>query len=378
MAEHDGDDTGFIPLFAGFPQLCAGALAGLGSGLWLNVVGPFAGLVAAWGALVLVNTLAVAVVAVLAMLVTTAGTLLAADWRAEVPSRQARTEIGVAAAEFRLPIGTAALPQIDPRYLSATDTEALRSVFRAHRFAPPAPALQTITQMPAAICAPRIGTSAEPIPALTTRDVAPEITCHQGISAAVVSEVRISGRALRKRASTVPAEAATTVTSRRGLPFALRAGRAAPRIRLVANANVWSGWPGRDECILTRTLPGRHTADVVVLSSSWDDRNRLPPEACKRGSIASSTEPPSCRGPPQVVGHRSRATETMPASLSGKSARQGPGAGALPTADPIVRDNLGPQVSVCTAELDVIETYLDHVLRDLLASSTAGSAQEEV
>ena len=48
-------------------------------------------------------------------------------------------------------------------------------------------------------------------------------------------------------------------------------------------------------------------------------------------------------------------------------------AGVLPMADPIVRDNLGPQAPVCTAELDVIETYLDHVLRDLLASSTAGS-----
>ena len=51
MAEHDGldgDDSAFVPLFTGFPQLCAGAVAGVGSALWLNVVGPFAGLVAAW------------------------------------------------------------------------------------------------------------------------------------------------------------------------------------------------------------------------------------------------------------------------------------------------------------------------------------------
>jgi hypothetical protein len=54
-----------------------------------------------------------------------------------------------------------------------------------------------------------------------------------------------------------------------------------------------------------------------------------------------------------------------------------PPADVLPTADPIVRDNLGNQVPVCAAELDVIETYLDHVLRDLLASSTAGSQKEE-
>ena len=106
MANRDrlhGDDTGFVTLFARAPQLCAGALAGLGSALWLNVVGPFAGLVAAWGALILVNALAIAVVAVLAMLVTTAGTLLAADWRADAASRQAWAEIDVAAAELRLP-----------------------------------------------------------------------------------------------------------------------------------------------------------------------------------------------------------------------------------------------------------------------------------
>jgi hypothetical protein len=47
-------------------------------------------------------------------------------------------------------------------------------------------------------------------------------------------------------------------------------------------------------------------------------------------------------------------------------------------ADPIVRDNLGHQVPVCAAELDVIETYLDQVLRDLLASPTPRSQQEEV
>ena len=108
MAERDrlhGDDTGFVTLFARSPQLCAGAIAGLGSALWLNVVGPFAGLVAAWGALILVNALAIAVVAILAMLVTTAGTLLAADWRADVASRQAWAEIDVAAADLRLSSG---------------------------------------------------------------------------------------------------------------------------------------------------------------------------------------------------------------------------------------------------------------------------------
>ena len=49
------------------------------------------------------------------------------------------------------------------------------------------------------------------------------------------------------------------------------------------------------------------------------------------------------------------------------------GVGKWPAADPIVRDDLGNQVPVSAAELDVIETYLDQMLRELLASSTDDS-----
>jgi hypothetical protein len=54
-----------------------------------------------------------------------------------------------------------------------------------------------------------------------------------------------------------------------------------------------------------------------------------------------------------------------------------PGAGKWLAADPIVRDDLVEQVPICAAELDVIDTYLDQVLRHLLASSTADSEQEQ-
>jgi hypothetical protein len=36
----------------------------------------------------------------------------------------------------------------------------------------------------------------------------------------------------------------------------------------------------------------------------------------------------------------------------------------------IVRDDLGPQIPICAAELEVIKTYLGHVLDGLLAAST--------
>jgi len=334
------------------PHVLVGAIAGLGSALWLSAIAPLAGLIAAsWGALTIVHAFAVAVTAVLAMLVAAAGALLAADWRAEVQGRQAWTQLEFTAVELSPPVSAETPLEIDPRYLPVADTEALWRIFRAHRVASALPVLPAIT------------------------DAAPEITCAQGINARAVSELRISDRALRKLASTVPADASNAVASRRGPPLALRAVRATPPARLVANANAWSGWPARDVCVLTRTVPEWRTADIVVLSNSRDDQTRPIVDRSEGGNIASSTEPPSCRGPPQVVGHRSAAM--TPAKLSDKSARQATAVGALPTADPVVQDNLGRQVPVCAAELDVIETYLDQVLRDLLASSTGGPEQEQ-
>jgi hypothetical protein len=40
-------------------------------------------------------------------------------------------------------------------------------------------------------------------------------------------------------------------------------------------------------------------------------------------------------------------------------------------ADPVVRDNLGDPVPIAGAELDVVEIYLDRLLRDLLTPSAA-------
>jgi hypothetical protein len=55
------------------------------------------------------------------------------------------------------------------------------------------------------------------------------------------------------------------------------------------------------------------------------------------------------------------------------SADQVRAAAALPSADPIVRDNLGHPVPLCAAELDVIETYLGQALRHLLAPNQDGA-----
>ena len=368
-------DTGFVTLFARAPQLCAAALAGLGSALWLNVVGPFAGLVAAWGALILVNALAIAVVAILAILVTTAGTLLAADWQADVASRQAWAEIDVAAAELRLRPESVALSQVDPRYLTATTSEALPSIIRAHRSASPAPVVEASAE--ASSVTRMVAASGESIPASLAPDAASRIS--PKISKAPASDVAVAHSPCRSAASTSPGQQLIVVASCRARPQVFRAETAASAARIVANGGVWSERLQYHRCILTRTPPDRHIADIVVLSGDRSNRDaceRFPCPSTGDGTVKSD-KPPSCRGPPSTAGHGSRPIETVPVERSAKDACEVPAAAALQPDDPIVRDNLGHHVPVCAAELDVIETYLDQILRDLLASSTAGSGQKE-
>jgi hypothetical protein len=288
------------------------------------------------------HAIATAASAALAVLVTAAGALLAADWRADLQSRQAWVDVNVAVAELILPGGLVACGDLDPRYLPVVDNEPLRRIFEAHRWAPLAGMLDSAER-------------ASP-------------------NAAAASGFDLTGQAARTArgvAGTIPAAATRVMGCQRK---AAGAGRAAVRARLVVNGNAWLAWPGAER-ILSPTAPQRHTADVVVLGCRPDDEARPLPEASVGGDIASSTEPPSCRGPPQRA-DRSCAVGVA-AKLSPESAPRAAGVGKCLAADPIVRDDFGNQVPICAAELDVIETYLDQVLRDLLASSTAGSEREQ-
>ena len=116
------------------------------------------------------------------------------------------------------------------------------------------------------------------------------------------------------------------------------------------------------------------------MSSSWAVGRTIKLGRSRRLPWAATS--PAARSRQVVVGprkerHRSCAVGVAPAKLSPERAPYVPGAGKWPAADPIVRDNLGDQVPVCAAELDVIDTYLDQVLRDLLASPQADSEQEQ-
>ena len=320
----------------------AGLMTGLGAALWLGAIAPLAGVIgASWGALTIVHALAAAATAALALLVTAAGALLAADLRAEVQSCQAWAQINVAPAEVSLPVVAVTRGDLDPRYLPTMDNEVLQRVFQARRFSAWVPMLCSTERL----------------------DGTERISAWAGGT----SQDDLIGQAAQAVPRTLPAAATITAASHRRAPGA---GHAAARARLVVNASAWPAWPGA-ECILSPTAAQRRTADIIVLGSRQVDQARPLPEGSAGSNISSSTEPPSCRGPPQA-GHRSCAGRTAPAKLSPERAPHVP----APT-DPIVGDNLGDQVPVCAAELDVIETYLDHVLLDLLASSAGGSEQEQ-
>ena len=217
------------------------------------------------GALILANALAVAVVAILAMLVTTAGSLLATDWRADAASRQAWAEIDVAAAELRLPAKSVAPSLVDPRYLTATDDDALPSVFRTHHFASLAQVVESGTEASCAtgIIAPASG----PIPRVAAYEAAPRIA--RTISTAAASEVPL----VRSPYQTARASLGLVVISCQTTRRVFRARTAAVTPRLVANG-AWSQRLPHHRCVLTHTPPDRHVADIVVLSGDQCDRDQ--------------------------------------------------------------------------------------------------------
>jgi hypothetical protein len=316
----------------------AGVMAGFAVALWLGAVAPLAGaIVSSWGALTILHALAVAVATGLALLVATAGALLAVDWRADILSRQAWAQMNIATAELTLPIGAVSHSDFDPRYLPAVDDEALGRIFQARR------------------CAPR----------------APVLGSSERVSTSVVatSEDELPGHAIRAVPGTLRAGATIVAAANRKGSCG---GRAVARARLVVNGSAWWGWPGA-EYTLSPILAQRHTADIVVLGSRQGDQARAPPERSAGSDVSGSTEPPSCRGPPQA-GHRACAVEATSAKPAPGRA---PAAGKVPATDPMVHDNLAEQVPVCAAELDVIETYLGHVVQDLLASSMGGAGHEQ-
>jgi hypothetical protein len=325
-------------------KLCvaAGAVAGLGSAVWLSAIGSL-----------VVHVVLVPATVVVAMLIAAAGALLMEDWRADLESRQAWAGLAPLVAEWNEAVGGQAVHGVDPRYLSALDNDAVQRVLRSHRSAIAAVPVQAIAESCAASAISRSPS------AVDASDAAPTATCNGESSTAEVSR---GGGIERARVFT----AASLVACDRRVAFARCAEHGVPT-RLVVNGSGWSArewgvptWP-------TPSQPGR----IIVLGAGQRDQT-TPAEPCVGGEIGSSTEPPSCRGPPS----RRRSSHAKAVAAPKPSISPAPIAPALSGGDPVVRDNLGEPIPVAAAEVDVIDTYLGPLLDELLGSRPGSESRQ--
>jgi hypothetical protein len=155
------------------------------------------------------------------------------------------------------------------------------------------------------------------------------------------------------------------VESDRRVAFARCAEHGVPT-RLVVNGSGWSAPEWGALTWRTQWQPAR----VIVLGARQGDQT-TPAEPCAGGEIGSSTEPPSCRGPPSH-----RRSSHAKAVTAAKPLIDPPGAPALSSGDPVVRDDLGEPIPVTAAEVDVIETYLGPLLDELLGSRPGSESQQ--
>ena len=114
-------------------------------------------------------------------------------------------------------------------------------------------------------------------------------------------------------------------------------------------------------------------ADVIVLADrSSRDGNPAHREVTPEPA---TTAQPGCRGPPAGASQRQVRPGQAPI---GKSFREKDQSRANAPADPAVVDNLGDSVPVGAAELEVVETYLDDVLGELLATVAVRSGPPRI
>ena len=136
---------------------------------------------------------------------------------------------------------------------------------------------------------------------------------------------------------------------------------------LVAIAGVLCDGAVRSAVNARRAPEDACSADVIVLADrSGRDGQPAYPEAAPDPA---TTAQPGCRGPPAGVSQGLFSSERGPI---GKSFREKDQSRANASADPAVIDNLGDRTPVGTAELEVVERYLDDVLGELLAAAGPG------
>jgi hypothetical protein len=171
--------------------VAASAVAGFGSAVWVSAIGSL-----------VVHVVLVPATAVVAILIAAAGALLVADWLGDLESRQAWAELAPLVAEWNEAMGCEAVDRLDPAYLPALDSDAVRRVLRSRRSAVAVAPVQAIAET-CSRC-PAAGDVSDGAPTATCSSEIVPLRCQDTVGSSApgrpqrpVSYCPIAGRPLR-------------------------------------------------------------------------------------------------------------------------------------------------------------------------------------
>ncbi len=293
---------------------------------------------------------------VLAAMTGAAGVLIAGDVRAETAAAQAWHEIHTEAVVFATPAETTPMGVGDVHYATRAQDDSLRRILLAHRFMVPVTPSSVIE-----LLAPEHGDARAAIqPAGAS--IKPELHAVRKIPAADGLGERLTAPAAAQRKFGPPL--ITTDAMSAGLRKGHYTVRMASAPKRVANAgNRWDGPVFTTAAPSPVTGSGSGCNEIVLADRNGRGESSAPSDVAPEPQAKVQ---PCCRGPPRATFRRHVAGGP---AHPGKPFRETDRLRTKPTAELVVLDNLGDPVPICEAELAVLETYLDDVLRDVLGSA---------
>ncbi len=337
------------------PYLLAGFLGG--GALLLGAVCDWGQASAIVAALTLADALLGALGLILAAMTGAVGILVVADVRADIASARTWQDMHTEVAVIGTLAATAPSDRVDALYVAGPQDEGLRRILLAHRFVVPIPsrteAISNVPDRANAVAVDECDDTKLPITDLLSA----ADSLGQRKASCIVATIKGVPRRVSINGSIIGGGGRHCAT------------RGTSKTRLVANAGSGRNWAISTVAESRRAPVGGLAADVIVLAH----RNGSDGDLARRNvaSEPATTAQPGCRGPPAGASQRQVTSGPVP---NGKSFREKDQQRADTPADRAVIDNLGDRVPIGAAELEVVETYLDDVLGDLLA--TVASAQD--
>jgi hypothetical protein len=345
-------------------NLTTGIIGGVGAIVLVAAIWLVADGAAGVAAVELADAVLVGLGTVLSALVAAAGILFAADIRADRDSARAWQSVHDPVAwTIEQPVEADATLGWHSAYATGPQDERLQAILKMHRFT----TLMTTLAARRVVTAVSSASKSAEEPASASIDTEISISTRNLDSETIETietTVRQHGLALVVNDATLKER---NMRAMRGRPPRLvRSMGAVPKVRRIANSERWWSAHVVGAELASWSVAFKRAANVIVLA----DRNgrNHPPSPPDQSIDATALAQPACRGPPSgaTIG---RLSSTQ--SPFGRRHRAKVDAASELDALVVV-DNLGDRVPVGAAELSVIETFLDDVLRDVLTGVGSG------